>query len=207
MENKVKISVQGHYFLLPSKTVLSHDWLPKTMIETNLEKDKFDGTFYLDCNYQAFSVVYSILNGTLVEETLVQTTSNFEILLLISTADYLGCTHISKDLKDLHSDRRVKKDEITAKLAEARKILDLVKDVDDTIYCETYICKHSRKFRPRNICGEKVLLLANNLEQREVKCGVCDQPMKLYSAPVRLNVDVKKILEVIIDKWLLRERS
>lgn len=91
---------QGQLFLLETLAVLSHDWLLKTLITTDLPTAKIEDSFYLDCDGNSFRVIYAILSGvTTVEEQ--ATLPLRDLKLLLSTARYVSCMQLSEEIKNL----------------------------------------------------------------------------------------------------------
>ena len=92
--NKITISLQGHLFVLPADHVLCHDWLVKTIVQTDVGKDAIRDAIYLDCEPDSFLLIYKILNNLYDIENLSKH-SEISLQLLVSACKYMNCYYVA----------------------------------------------------------------------------------------------------------------
>ena len=96
----IKLSVQGSYFELDRESFLKHDWMPATMLQSDMGKATVSGALFLDCDSVSFRMIWSLLQGV----STVSEAANQEIPtinLLISTAKYLCCNELVEHLGEV----------------------------------------------------------------------------------------------------------
>ena len=168
----LKFSVQGSFFAFPARNVLSHEWLVKTIVETNLPKDKFGDAYYIDCDCDSFRFIYQLLNSQATFEDVLKM-SPLSIAILRTTARYLLCFEIEALLDSVQNDqenclrqiqdlsdelanqklRSVQREEELKREMESR--LERIRGRVHVYFSDEEICDNYRTHRPRNQCGNE----------------------------------------------------
>ncbi|KAJ3412593.1 hypothetical protein HDV05_000461, partial [Chytridiales sp. JEL 0842] len=97
-ENVITLSVQGSVFVLTLDFVLSVDWIVAKIVTSDVPFTSVNGQVYLDVDPLCFRIIVSVLQGITDLHTVVSKSSDPELTLLTSTAEYLLCLDIANQL-------------------------------------------------------------------------------------------------------------
>lgn len=156
---KVRVVVQGQYFLLREKLIHQFDWLLKEIYTTPMHTDKVDGVLYLDCDWSSFRLIIAWLEGNLSENDLMKL-STLELLLLSASLQYLALLEKASAIEDLISCRQSKENQQIEELARLRKdlkyyeILKKEQVEPHPIHHLNLRCSAYRTCRSGNICND-----------------------------------------------------
>jgi hypothetical protein len=75
--HKITLSLQGQIFVLPANNVICHDWLVKTIVETEVGIETLSDVIYLDCEPDSFLLIYKLLNNLYDIKKIIETVRNF----------------------------------------------------------------------------------------------------------------------------------
>lgn len=100
----LKLSVQGTLLALDREKCMSHDWLLSRMLTSGVPHQTLGGVPYLDVDPVSFRVILSIMQGMTDLSLEVSRISSAELALLRSTARYLCCEEIERELGTIVSE-------------------------------------------------------------------------------------------------------
>ena len=201
---KISLSLQGHLFVFPADNLLCHDWLVKTIVETNVGKDTTLDAIYLDCEPDSFLLIYKILNNLYDIENLSRL-SEIALQLLLSSCEYMNCnqivTAIGERIDKRHSETnaaRQEKESLMRKIEEQQQLLD----ARDTTFLsdkwtEVYecVCSNShRKYRPGNKCNNPAIIIGD-IKVENIECAHCEVSMRVKKMRHRTDI-IRKMEEV-----------
>ena len=184
-DDMVSLSVQGSSFILKKDFVLSHDWMVAKIVTSEIPSTRIHGQIFLDVDPVSFRMIVSILQGITSLKARASKISTSDLALLISTAEYLLCFDIAKELGTIQSDHEK---EINRKEAENRRIerenrtltqalgkFETMESVFKEKSMKLLECRGYKTRRSGNICGSVSLLIGHvRLDGDELKCEECD---------------------------------
>lgn len=172
--NKITLSLQGHLFVLPANHVLCHDWLVKTIVETDVGKDAIRDAIYLDCEPDSFLLIYKILNNLYDIDNLSKL-SEIALQLLVSSCKYMNCnfvaTIIEEQIDTKHSEAEAARKE-KASLLQQLELLGRRKHLSYNIWMREIYPSSMRSGCPSTNASAKTTALVKLL-QLQLDPGVC----------------------------------
>jgi len=201
----LRLSVQGSHFVLPVGDMTRHDWLVRTMLETDLPTDRVADALYLNCDAESFRLIYMLLCGTASMPQALERLSDLSLSIVRATAEYLLCFEVVRAIDDMVAKKmdhqviildeaKQRESELRRELKQKCEEMDVLKakasfqEVMEKLFSsrvrvKAYYCNTRRTHRPRNICGAKLLTV-----------GDCVSPIREYcSEPMNL---VKKTIDI-----------
>lgn len=100
-DKMLRLSVQGSHFVLPVSDVTRHDWLVRTMLETDLPTDRIADALYLNCDAEAFRLIIMLLCGTASMPQALERLSDLSQSIVRATAEYLLCFEVVRAIDDM----------------------------------------------------------------------------------------------------------
>ena len=122
-DKTVLLSVGGSLFMLNKEFILSHDWMLSKMLTSDVPFKTLNGQIYIDIDPISFRLIVSVLQGVMQLELDAPRMSNAELVLLKSTARYLLCHEIEKQLELIisgHTEEIRLRNEEICKITEER---------------------------------------------------------------------------------------
>jgi len=195
----VKVSVQGHLFILPRETVLQHDWMVATLTTTSVPADKVGDALYIDCDGPSFRSLYGLLTGTL-DLSILSSFSQVERYLLFSTAQFLAPSHsltvqikqmtiasvsMEEKLKAAQTKMTRLEEQLSTMMTSSEAMstnhqyVEKIESMEDVSFA-VYQCNAHRKYRPGNICGNTILQICSE-RLGTVDAPTCDHCKALMS--------------------------
>ena len=197
----LRLSVQGSHFVLPVSDVTRHDWLVRTMLETDLPTDRVADALYLNCDAESFRLIYMLLCGTASMPQALERLSDLSLSLVRATAEYLLCFEVVRAIDDMvakkmdhqvivldetkqrESELRHQLDEWKAK-ASSRAVMENV--LSSRVNIQQYSCGAFRMNRSYNICGDKAVIVGDC--SVSPICDNCNEPMKTVKKKAVRNI-------------------
>eukprot|EP01036_Dinobryon_divergens_P025567 gene25569-34128_t len=200
---KITLSLQGHLFILPADHVLCHEWLVKTIAETDVGKDAIRDVVYLDCEPDSFLLIYKILNNLYDIQNLSRL-SEIALELLVSSCKYMNCEHIATIIEELiekkHSEAKAAKKEKASFIQQLEEQQQLLEERDMSFLNEKWmpvyncICPNFRERRTGNKCNNPAIIIGD-ISIDNIMCADCEVPMKVKRTKYRTDV-VRKLRDV-----------
>ena len=204
-DKMLRLSVQGSHFVLPLSDVTRHDWLVRTMLETDLPTDRIADALYLNCDAEAFRLIFMLLCGTASMPQALERLSDLSQSIVRATAEYLLCFEVVHAIDDIVAKKMdhqaIVLDEAKRRETELRHQLQLnSKEMDDLkskasfravmekvlysrVSVKEYCCSARRTYRPRNICGDTAVIVGD-CDVSPI-CDNCSEPMKIAKKVVK----------------------
>jgi hypothetical protein len=197
--NKITISLQGHLFVLPADHVLCHDWLVKTIVQTDVGKDAIRDAIYLDCEPDSFLLIYKILNNLYDIENLSKL-SEIALQLLVSSCKYMNCNYVATIIEEQIDTKHFEAEAARKEKASLLQQLELAKkenasllqhlDARDLSFLNekwmpvyNCVCKNGRvretsSFSNQNLCNNPAIIFGD-VSIDKIECAHCKKPMKI----------------------------
>ena len=191
--HKITLSLQGQIFVLPANNVICHDWLVKTIVETEVGIETLSDVIYLDCEPDSFLLIYKLLNN-LYDIKNLSKLSEISLELLLSCCNYMNCCNLAIAIEERIGTMRSKTDaDLKEKNALLEKIDELQTKLDESDM--SFLFEHStpiykcscniyRTRRPGNKCGNPALIIGD-VTTDKIECPHCEEPMKVKRMSVR----------------------
>jgi len=197
----LRLSVQGSHFVLPVGDVTRHDWLVRTMLETDLPTDRVADALYLNCDAESFRLIYMLLCGTASMPQALERLSDLSLSIVRAAAEYLLCFEVVRAIDDMvakkmdhqvivldetkqrESELRHQLDEWKAK-ASSRVVMENV--LSSRVNIQQYSCGAFRMNRSYNICGDKAVIVGDC--SVSPICDNCNEPMKTVKKKAVRNI-------------------
>jgi len=156
--------------------------------------------FYLNCDAEAFRLIHMLLCGTASMQSL-EHLSDLSQSIVRATSEYLLCFEVVRAIDDvvakkmdhqtvllheakqreseLHHQLRLKSEEMDELRSKTsfRAIMENL--ISSQVTIRSFYCGSYRTHRPRNICGEKVVIVG---DCGSPICDTCDETMKLVKS-------------------------
>jgi hypothetical protein len=180
-EDTISLSVQGTVLVLKRKDILSFDWMVSRLITSSVPSFKHNDMIYIDVDATSFRMILSILQGLTDLPLEVSRISSAEMTLLKSTAAYLLCVNIVKEIEAFETEYQkllADRDILASQLAESKKsddfhIIEAIKKLPISLMK----CNGYRTRRTRNICASNTLVIGGNVKYTDddsiEKCTQC----------------------------------
>ena len=177
------LSVQGALFILPKKTILSHDWILSKILTSEIpwKGSSDDGQYYIDVDPTSFRLILSILNGTVSLSLDANKLSTVDLALVKATARYLMLDSIVHDIEGIKDGFERLLDEKETRIYNLENELakyDGIEDAIKNVNVQVKNCRSYRTFRSQNECGCLSIIIGpldiNPEENKEVvSCMEC----------------------------------
>mmetsp|Transcript_30326 Transcript_30326/g.44602 ORF Transcript_30326/g.44602 Transcript_30326/m.44602 type:complete len:240 (+) Transcript_30326:23-742(+) len=101
----VRLSVQGHYFIVERTTITSHDWILSKIITSKIpwKKTSDDGQIFLDVDPNSFRLILAIISETIDLSQDLGCLSRSDLVLLKATARYLMLDKVNEQIEDIET--------------------------------------------------------------------------------------------------------
>mmetsp|Transcript_27770 Transcript_27770/g.62983 ORF Transcript_27770/g.62983 Transcript_27770/m.62983 type:complete len:229 (+) Transcript_27770:23-709(+) len=138
----VRLSVQGHYFIVERTTITSHDWILSKIISSQIpwKKTSDDGQIFLDVDPNSFRLILAIISQTIDLSQDVGCLSRSDLVLLKATARYLMLDKVKEQIEAIETgimeEIRTKDEEIgemRRKFDEVQSKVDLLAKIEQQI--------------------------------------------------------------------------
>lgn len=213
----LRLSVQGSHFVLPVGDVTRHNWLVRTMLETDLPTDWVADALYLNCDAESFRLIHMLLCGTASMPQALERLSDLSLSIVRATAEYLLCFEVVQAIDDMVAKKMdhqvIVLDEAKQRESELRhQLKQKCEEVDDLkakasfqavmekllssgVSVKAYYCNAKRTHRPFKICGEKAVTVGDCVSPM---CENCREPMNLVKKTIAIpdHVVIENIAEL-----------
>lgn len=200
MEELVEFSLQGQTMLLPKDFVLSHEWMLKTLLTTELGTCKTStGSYYVNIDAPSFRLLVNFLNFG-IEETTLENLGNFDLILLKKTAQYLGCQEILKKVLDIEGKKSDLIQDMENLKEENKYYEEKVKRLtlnflnQTNLQCMVKTCEARRTHRSGNRCGNTRIVFQSKVHD----CHNCSD-LYLSEKIINNNTDFINSLKKLAD--------
>lgn len=166
---EVKFSVQGSLQILPKQGVLSIDWMPAHMIQSELRGDVKDGIYYIDCDPASFRLLYLIGKGDQMDVNNVILDS-IQLNILHTTAEYLGMVNVANEIRQMLCQQQ------EAELAK-RRHQNMLKAAIESGQVRVWQCTASRAPQKDGPCANTIITMSRAHEE-VLFCTICSREFK-----------------------------
>mmetsp|Transcript_27771 Transcript_27771/g.62984 ORF Transcript_27771/g.62984 Transcript_27771/m.62984 type:complete len:253 (+) Transcript_27771:23-781(+) len=199
----VRLSVQGHYFIVERTTITSHDWILSKIITSKIpwKKTSDDGQIFLDVDPNSFRLILAIISETIDLSQDLGCLSRSDLVLLKATARYLMLDKVNEQIEDIETgileeirtkDEEIgemrrkfetelrKKDEEIDELQSKADLLAKIEQQIQRLSGKVVKCNAYRTRRHLNECGTQSMILGtlrapeSDREDKDGPCGSCN---------------------------------